>query len=233
MRSTEYSLSQGILRKDHLNTGRKALHSPFPVDKKVIPTYYPDRVDKSPVRNHIYHIFYSFEIGKMLSDYSGLPHTINRKEKNMKKSSVYLLLPLAVVWTIFFGNISSAEAVSTGKWYTKPSSFEKVAQAAKKEKKPYILFFYTDWCGYCKKMNKKYLSNTTVKKVLSRYYTVKINPDDGEKENALAREKGVNGYPDFRVVHPDGRSIKIHPFQKGTSLKVKAFVKYLKAALKG
>ncbi|MCI5133109.1 MAG: hypothetical protein D3904_16745 [Candidatus Electrothrix sp. EH2] len=194
---------------------------------------YPDRDNEVSVRHHIYHIFYSFEIGKMLSVYSGLPHIINRQEKNMKKSPVYLLFSLAVIWTIFFSNINSAEAVSTGKWYTKPSSFEKIVQAAKKKNKPYILFFYTDWCGYCKKMHKKYLSNAKINKVLSGYYTIKINPDDGEEEKALAQKKGVNGYPDFRVVHPDGRSIPIHPFRKGKSLKVKAFIKYLKAALKG
>ena len=156
----------------------------------------------------------------------------NRKEKRMKKNPVSLLLPFAVVCVLFLG-ISSAEAVTTSKWYTDPASFESIEQAAKKKNKPYILFFYTDWCGYCKKMNKKYLSDTKVKQVLSRYYRIKINPDDGEKEYALAQEKGVTGYPDFRVVHPDGRSIEIHPFRKGESLKVKSFIKYLKAALNG
>jgi thiol:disulfide interchange protein len=150
--------------------------------------------------------------------------------KNTKKS---LLLILTIVGVTFLGNITTAEAVTTSKWYKKASSFEKIEKAAKKKDKPYILFFYTDWCGYCKKMNEKYLSNTQVQKILAKYYRIKIKTDGGEKEQELAGKKGVNGVPDFRIVHPDGRSIRLHPFKKGGPVKVKTFIKGLKAALKG
>ncbi len=151
----------------------------------------------------------------------------------MKKSPVSLLLIMTIVGAFFISNTHTAEAVMTGQWYTKASSFEKIEKAAKKKDKPYIFFVYTDWCGFCKKMNKKYLTNPKIKQILSKYYRIKINPDKGEKEKALANKKGVNGYPDFRIVHPNGRSIKLHPFRSGGSLKVKAFIRDLKAALKG
>ncbi|CAK8725098.1 Thioredoxin-like domain-containing protein [Candidatus Electrothrix aarhusensis] len=151
----------------------------------------------------------------------------------MKKSPVSLLLIMTIVGAIFISNAHSTETVTTSKWYTKASSFEKIEEAAKKKDKPYMFFVYTDWCGFCKKMNKKYFSNPEIKQILSKYYRIKINPDKGEEEKALANKKGVNGYPDFRVVHPDGRTIKIHPFRDGGSLKVKAFIRDLKAALKG
>ncbi|MCW5201347.1 thioredoxin family protein [Desulfobulbus sp. US4] len=151
----------------------------------------------------------------------------------MNKKPASLLLIITIVGAIFIGNPHIAEAVTTSKWYTKASSFEKIEKAAQKKDKPYILFFYTDWCGYCKKMNKKYLTNAKIRQILSKHYRIKINPDNGEEEKALANEKGVNGYPDFRIVHPDGRTIKIHPFRDGGSLKVKAFIRDLKAALKG
>jgi thiol:disulfide interchange protein len=151
----------------------------------------------------------------------------------MNKRPASLLLIMTIVGAIFISNAHVAEAVTTGKWYTKASSFEKIEKAAQKKNKPYIFFVYTDWCGYCKKMNKKYFSNAKIKQILAKYYRIKINPDKGEEEKALASEKGVNGYPDFRIVHPDGRTIKIHPFRDGGSLKVKAFIRDLKAALKG
>ncbi|MCI5207798.1 MAG: thioredoxin [Candidatus Electrothrix sp. ATG2] len=150
----------------------------------------------------------------------------------MNKSPASFLLILALIGAIFLGSSHTAEAVTTSKWYKKASSFKKIEKAAKKKNKPYILFFYTDWCGYCKKMNKKYLSNAKVKKILSKYYRIKINTDESEKEKALADEKGVNGVPDFRVIHPNGSAIRIHPFRDGGSLKVKAFIRDLKAALK-
>jgi len=159
--------------------------------------------------------------------------TILRYEEKMKKSSVRLLIILAVTSAVLFtGNIPTVKAVTKDKWYTKASSYKKVEEAAQKEDEPFILFFYTDWCGYCKKMNKKYLSNSTINKILSKYYRIKINPDNGEEEHALAEKKGVTGIPDFRIVHPGGRTIKLHPFREGGSLKVKAFIRELKAALK-
>lgn len=151
----------------------------------------------------------------------------------MRKISKSLLLILTVVGAIFIGNTQNAEAITTGKWYTKAASYKKVHKAAKKKNKPYILFFYTDWCGYCKKMNKKYLGNAKVKKVLSKHYKMKINPDKGEKEKALSEKKGVSGYPDFRVVQPNGSSTKIHPFRQGGSWSVDKFIDKLKVALAG
>ena len=151
----------------------------------------------------------------------------------MNKRPTSLLLIITIVGAFFIGTTHIAEAVTTDKWYTKASSFEKIEKAAKKKNKPYIFFVYTDWCGYCKKMNKKYLTNPKVQQILSKHYRIKINPDNGEKEKALASEKNVQGYPDFRIIHPDGRTIKLHPFQRGGSLKVKAFIRDLKAALKG
>ncbi|MCI5137689.1 MAG: hypothetical protein D3922_04565, partial [Candidatus Electrothrix sp. AR1] len=156
-----------------------------------------------------------------------------KRKERMKKSPASLLLIITIIGTFFIGTTHIAEAVTTDKWYTRASSFEKIEKAAKKKNKPYIFFVYTEWCGFCKKMNEKYLTNAEIQQILSKYYRIKINPDKGEKEKALASEKGVSGYPDFRIVHPDGRSIKLHPFRSGGSLKVKAFIRDLKAALKG
>lgn len=151
----------------------------------------------------------------------------------MNKRPASLLLIITIIGALFISNARNAKAVTISQWYTEASSFDKIEKAAKDRNKPYIFFVYTDWCGFCKKMDRKYFSNTEIQHILSKYYRIKINPDNGEAEKALARKKGVKGYPDFRIVHPDGRTIKIHPFRDGGSLKVKAFIRDLKAALKG
>ncbi|MCI5149730.1 MAG: thioredoxin family protein [Candidatus Electrothrix sp. MAN1_4] len=151
----------------------------------------------------------------------------------MKKIPVSFLLLLALIGATVLSTPHTAEAVTTSKWYEKASSFEKIEKAAKKKDKPYILFFYTDWCGYCKKMNKKYLTNPDVQKILAQYYRIKINPENSAKAKTLAGQKGLHGVPDFRVVHPDGRNLRIHPFQKNGPVEVKTFIKALKTALKG
>ncbi|XOF34616.1 MAG: thioredoxin family protein [Candidatus Electrothrix sp. YB6] len=147
------------------------------------------------------------------------------------KNRLYLPVVLVAAGMMFFSCFTPAEAVTTTKWYTTASDYKKVSVAAEKEKKPFILFFYTDWCGFCKKLNSKYLSNSQVESVLNRCYRVKINPEKGKKELALAHKKHVRGYPDFRVVLPDGRNVKLHPFTKHGSWTVKEFTAALKDVL--
>lgn len=149
----------------------------------------------------------------------------------MKKKYPSILLILPIFCAIFFST-HTAEAVTTSRWYTKAASLKRIEKAAKENNRPYILFFYTNWCGYCKRMNRKYLSNTEVKKILSKYYRIKINPDKGRAEKTLANEKEVRGYPDFRVVHPNGKIMRLHPFQDDGSIKVKTFIRDLKTMLK-
>ena len=151
----------------------------------------------------------------------------------MKNRFMPLLL-LTLVCTFFLSILSNtAEAVTTNQWYTKASNFAEIKMAAKEKDQPYILFFYTDWCGYCKKMNKNYLSNEKIQQIISKYYRIKINPEKGEAEGNLAQEKGVQGFPDFRIVHPNGISIKVHPFKRSGSLTINEFIQELEAALKG
>ncbi|RWX48800.1 Thioredoxin-like domain-containing protein [Candidatus Electrothrix communis] len=111
----------------------------------------------------------------------------------MNKKPASLLLIITIASAILIGNIRSAEAVTTSQWYTKASSFEKIEKAAKKKNKPYIFFVYTDWCGYCKKMNKKYLTNAKIRQILSKHYRIKINPDNGEEEKAWPMKRASMG----------------------------------------
>jgi thioredoxin-related protein len=47
-----------------------------------------------------------------------------------------------------------------------------------KEKRPILIDLYTDWCGWCKEMDKKTYSSTKVTAYLdSRFYTVRLNAE--------------------------------------------------------
>jgi thioredoxin-related protein len=72
------------------------------------------------------------------------------------------------------------------KWY----DFNSGIAASIKEKKPLILNFYTEWCGYCKMMDKKTYNNPKVKELLGKdFILVRM---DGEDENYLVKYKGQN-----------------------------------------
>lgn len=89
----------------------------------------------------------------------------------------------------------------TLKWYSPDAGFKK----AKKEKKTVLIDIYTDWCGWCKKMDNETYSNKKVIKALNKSFVcIKYNPEtDGNiniggksytpsKFSSMAK---VEGYP--------------------------------------
>ncbi len=127
----------------------------------------------------------------------------------------------------------TAFALSANVWHSKASGYEEIYEGAKNEEKPFLLLFHVDWCGYCKRLQSELLDNSKVRQFLASYYRVKINPEDGEKEKLIAMKYGVSGYPNFRVVFPEGGSVRVHPFKNGRIYTPDEFIAELEAALAG
>jgi len=63
------------------------------------------------------------------------------------------------------------------KWYT----FEEAVAKSKTEKRPVFIDVYTDWCGWCKVMDKNTFSDPQVAKLLNdKFYAVKFNAEQHE-----------------------------------------------------
>jgi thiol-disulfide isomerase/thioredoxin len=69
---------------------------------------------------------------------------------------------------------------------------------------PMVVYFYTDWCGYCRQFERELLGTAPVKKYFEEVLAVRINPEAGSRERQIADYYGVSGYPAF-FVH-SGRS---------------------------
>lgn len=148
----------------------------------------------------------------------------------MNVRPLFLLTIAAVI--LLSGWRGTASALTANSWQTTVADYEQILARAKEQNKPFLLYFHVNWCGYCKQFSSALLQNSAVEQTISSYFRVKINPENGEKENLLAMQYGVGGYPYFLIIRPSGERIRIHPFRQGGSIwSAEEFITRLKAVL--
>lgn len=83
-------------------------------------------------------------------------------------------------------------------------SWNEILAQAKKENKPVFLDISASWCGYCKLMKARVFSDVEVAKFYnSTFINVSVDGEKGEGIE-LAKEYGVNAYPTFIFLNPNG-----------------------------
>ena len=80
-------------------------------------------------------------------------------------------------------------------------SYKKGIEQAKLKNLPVVIDFYTDWCGYCKVLEKKIFPEPEVSKLLENFTTLRIN---GEENPELAGNFKVSGYPTVLFLDKNG-----------------------------
>ena len=84
-------------------------------------------------------------------------------------------------------------------------SFDEAVKTAKKENKAVFIDFYTDWCGWCKRLDQTTFKDDNITKIITDSYVfLKVN---AEKEDgpAIARKAGVSGYPTMVIYQNNGK----------------------------
>ncbi|MCK9410278.1 MAG: thioredoxin fold domain-containing protein [Bacteriovoracaceae bacterium] len=113
--------------------------------------------------------------------------------------------------------LSTFAAAANPHW----KKFDQGMKQAKQSGKKILIDVYTDWCGWCKKMD---AATYTDKKVLNylkkNFVVIKLNADDAEKINYAGRsmtpaefsqEMGINGYPATLFLKSNGEAITLLP----------------------
>ena len=96
--------------------------------------------------------------------------------------------------------------------------FEEAIAANAKSPKMILVDVYTDWCGWCKKMDKDTFTDPQVIAHLQKnFYAVKLNAEDTKRsfefmgktftEAQMAASMRVNSYPNFVVIEPELQNI--------------------------
>ena len=97
-------------------------------------------------------------------------------------------------------------ARANGKNIVWMDSLRKASEIAKSEHKYVLVDIYTDWCGWCKRLDSNVFSNGTLAGYLQKdFVCVKLNAEDSHEGTAVATSYKVNGYPCGLVFAPDGK----------------------------
>ena len=85
------------------------------------------------------------------------------------------------------------------------SDFSVALSRASHEKKVLMVDFYTDWCGWCKRLDQTTLSDPRVQRTLHQLVSIKLNAD--KEGRAAAQRYRVEGYPTIVFVDGSGSEV--------------------------
>ncbi len=130
-----------------------------------------------------------------------------------KKSMLIQLMALFILAAAAFAWAGETGTAGSIVW----KRYDEGLKLAAKNKKPVIVDFYTDWCGFCKKMDKFTYSETSVARYINaKFIAVKVNgeskemftlPDGPSNGAKLARAFGIRGDPATWFLDADGKQI--------------------------
>jgi thioredoxin-related protein len=120
------------------------------------------------------------------------------------------LILLSLSFLIRFG-VSAQDQI---KWM----KFEEAIAANAKDPKMILVDVYTDWCGWCKKMDKEtFTDSKVVAHLQENFYAVKLNAENKNRkfefmgktysEAEMAAAMRVRSYPNFVVIEPKLQNI--------------------------
>jgi thioredoxin-related protein len=87
--------------------------------------------------------------------------------------------------------------------------FDAAQKQSNPQNKKYFIYFFSDHCGYCRKLEQKAFTNSDIIRYINENFVpVRVNAD---RELELAQRYRVQGIPDLRFLSPEGDAIARWP----------------------
>jgi thiol:disulfide interchange protein len=86
-------------------------------------------------------------------------------------------------------------------------SLAQATETAKAENKVIVVDVYTDWCGWCKRMDQDIYSNPKIVGLSRQQVFLKLDAEDGGQGESFAGKMNVKGYPTTIILDSDGKRI--------------------------
>lgn len=145
---------------------------------------------------------------------------IDAEEKVNKNCKVTMCVVISVISLIFsitaltlsivaaqggLAKLMAPKPVVISQQYDKGRSLDKAIET----KKPILVFFYTDWCGFCQKFAPTFDKITKDAKIKANFAIAYVNCEDREANGKHIDEYKIKGFPTVFVVNTDGKRIQL------------------------
>ena len=124
----------------------------------------------------------------------------------MRKDTSVLLATLGLCLVLLVGFSLYRSLPGRLPWI---QSYQQALKQAQQEGKLILAYLYTDWCGYCKKMEAEtFTDQAVIDEMSDSYVWLKLNAETDPEGRQLQERFNITGYPGLLLLDGDGQDME-------------------------
>lgn len=130
---------------------------------------------------------------------------ISTRVNKSNRGLILAVIVIAIVWILGQSALQnrkpSSSSISFG------SNITNALTQGQRLDKPVMVDVYTDWCTWCKKLDRDVYTRPDVAAALNDFVAVKVNPETDPEARAFAEKMKVEGYPTILFLNAKGEEV--------------------------